>query len=85
MGRFVDGQAEDTVRMGSDVGEGDGAATGVPVEMESRQAGVVSGPANALNLHGDVVVKRGRTGPVYISRSLVMGATSLPSCSNRAA
>src|SRR5713101_1849286 len=48
--------------MGGEVGQAYGTATGVAVEMESREAGFVGDSAYALDLHCNVVVSRGRYG-----------------------
>src|SRR2546429_9551718 len=56
--RFVYRQAEDALRVGGDVGERNGATTGVAVQMEAVPAGILGGLADAVELHSDVVPLR---------------------------
>src|SRR2546430_4529837 len=56
--RFVYRQAEDTLRVGADVGERNGATTGVAVQMEAVPTGILGGLADAVELHRDVVPLR---------------------------
>src|SRR5256886_12911710 len=65
--RFVYRQAEDALRVGGDVGERNGATTGVAVQMEAVPAGILGGLADAVELHRDVVpLRRGARFPLEL-------------------
>ena len=63
VGGLVDRQAQDALGMGSDIGQGDGPATGVTVQVKLVQAGGLGGLADCLDLHRDAVAGWRRRGP----------------------
>ncbi len=58
-GRLVQRQAGDPVAVGGHVGEGDGAARGVAIEVEAREALLGREAIEPLDLRGQVVGSRG--------------------------